>query len=286
MHGKGVLTRNGPPKQRFEIVSKYGALLTQRHIKEIGAGWARTICGARIEPNEEEQVIYLSWTRCSLSNQTELCLRVCLDRKSRLKAVPNTFPQEFMKESFVAVAACSGQEALAALQDTGWDLQAAIKAFLSGDPGRILFDGLPVAASGGETGQKHRVQDQHQSAAAAHRVSSGLAATPEAGLRRGAYHQVSHSSARPAGGSILESIQISANEDVSTAADAAQETSAVAATLGPKTSVSPPEAPVPAGWERRWDASSSRFYYANQVNKTTVRPAAADVAHESVPRRP
>jgi hypothetical protein len=54
MHGKGILTKRGPPKQRFQIESRHGALKSQKLIPGTGGGGAAG--GSRMEPNQEEKV--------------------------------------------------------------------------------------------------------------------------------------------------------------------------------------------------------------------------------------
>jgi hypothetical protein len=165
-----------------------------------------------------------------------------------------------MKESFVAVAACSGEEALSALHDASWDLQAAIKAFLSGDPGRILFDGLPVAAGGGgdraeqarEQGAAARDQARDRADATERRSGEESGHVAAGGQERPSHGGEAGGAARGGGG--LEAGGGNSKGDGQ-------------------------HVELPDGWERRYDASSSRFYYANQATRTTVRTSSVILAH-------
>jgi len=115
---------------------------------------------------------------------------------------------------------------------------------MSGDPGRVLFDGLPVAAGGGD---------------------SGSANIAERGDREGRAG-VSHVSPGGAADERTASGRISVRGG-STAAEASGEASAAG---GSSVVAAAEEMELPEGWERRWDAGAGRHYYANHKTRTTV----------------
>jgi hypothetical protein len=180
-----------------------------------------------------------------------------------------------MKESFVAVAACSDEEALSALHDACWDLQAAIKAFLSGDPGRILFDGLPVAAGGGgdraeqarEQGAAARDQARDRADATEGRNGEG---SGHGHVAAGGEHVAAGGGHVAAGGQERPSLRGDS--------DGSSRGGGGLAAGGGNSRGDGEHVQLPDGWERRYDAASSRFYYANQATRTTVRSPGSLVA--------
>ena len=179
-----------------------------------------------------------------------------------------------MKESFVAVAACSGEEALSALQDASWDLQAAIKAFLSGDPGRILFDGLPVAAGGGGD----RAEQAREQGAAARDQARDRADATERRSGEESGHVAAGGQERPSPGGEAEGVARGGGGGLEARGGNSkgdgQHVAGGGSSKGDGQHVE-----LPDGWERRYDASSSRFYYANQATRTTVRTSSVILAH-------